>query len=81
MATIPVPETSVSYESQKLREVLLPRDAPVRDDAVVDPPYVPAAETPRTRRLRDELDKVSTSAVLFYLAGLVPIVLVALMFF
>ena len=80
MATLPVPETSVSYESQKLREVLLPHDAPVREDAPADPPSVPTAETPRTRRLRDELDGVRVGASVLYIAGLVAIVLLALIF-
>jgi hypothetical protein len=74
-ATISVPKTSISYESQKLCEVLLPRDAAVRGDAAVDPPsYVPVVETPRTHRLRDELDKVSMSASVLYIVGLAAII-------
>ena len=55
MATIPVPETSISYESQKLREVLLPRETPSRDDAADAPPYFPIEETPRSLRLRHDV--------------------------
>lgn len=55
MATIPIPETSISYESQKLREVLLPRETPSRDDAADAPPYFPIEETPRSLRLRHDV--------------------------
>lgn len=82
MATIPVPQTTLDYESQKLHEVLLPRDIPSGDEnPPADPPNTPTAESPRTRRFRHELDSVNMSAVLFYLAGLVPIVIVAAIFF